>query len=70
VTDEKKREELLPPAGMFGALNPAYRIKRRQRRIIEEIERARAGDHKVPTWVLGLILLVLLAGWLAVIVFA
>ncbi|MEN3305712.1 MAG: hypothetical protein V7603_1914 [Micromonosporaceae bacterium] len=67
MTDEKKLDELLPPPGMFGALSPSYRLKRRQRRLIEQIQRSRTGDHRVPTWVLALILAVLLGGWLTLI---
>jgi hypothetical protein len=67
VGEKKRREELVPPPGPLGALSPSYRIKRRQQRIREEIERSKAGDHKVPTWVLVVILLVLLGGWLMLI---
>jgi hypothetical protein len=59
--------EPLPPPGPFGVLNPTYRIKRRQQRIRAEIERARNGDHKVPTWVLGLILVAIVGAWLGLI---
>lgn len=56
-------EPLLPPPGMLGALNPTYRIKRRQLKIIEEIQRNREGGHKVPTWVLALILVLFIGAW-------
>jgi hypothetical protein len=62
---DEKQEELAPPPGPLGALSPNYRLKRRQQRIREEIERARRGDHKVPTWALALILVLLVAGWVA-----
>lgn len=60
-------DPLLPPPGPFGALNPTYRVKRRQQRIRAEIERARSGDHKVPTWALALILVAIVGAWLGLI---
>jgi hypothetical protein len=56
-----------PPPGPFGALSPSYRLLRRQHRVIAEIERARRGDHKVPTWALALILVLLLGGLITLI---
>ncbi|HKT04566.1 MAG TPA: hypothetical protein VJT31_34045 [Rugosimonospora sp.] len=53
-----------PTAGPLGSLSPSYRLHRRQRRIIEQVRQARSGDHKVPTWALALILVLLLGGWL------
>lgn len=43
---------------------------RRREKIRAEIERNRRGDHKVPTWVLGLILAVVVVGWVLLIVLA
>jgi hypothetical protein len=40
------------------------RYARRRERVYRQIERDRAGDHKIPTWVLALILLLFLGGWL------
>ncbi len=56
-----------PPPGPFGSLSPSYRLKRRQQRIREELERDKHGEHKVPTWVLVLVLLALIGGWIAVV---
>jgi hypothetical protein len=41
--------------------------QRRRERIRAEIERNRQGGHKVPTWVLVLILVVFVAGWAALV---
>jgi hypothetical protein len=60
-------EPLLPPPGLFGPLNPTYRIKRRQQRIREELERSRAGGHRVPTWALAVILLAIIGAWITLI---
>ncbi|GIE31491.1 hypothetical protein Ait01nite_045360 [Actinoplanes italicus] len=39
------------------------RFDRRREKIRREIQRDREGDHKVPTWVLALILVLFVAGW-------
>ncbi|SDS18825.1 hypothetical protein [Actinoplanes derwentensis] len=39
------------------------RMDRRRERIYQQIQRDRAGGHKVPTWVLAAILVLMLAGW-------
>lgn len=39
------------------------RLDRRRERIYQQIQRDRAGGHKVPTWVLALLLVLLLGGW-------
>ena len=39
------------------------RLERRRERVFRQIQRDRAGGHKVPTWVLATILGLLLAGW-------
>jgi hypothetical protein len=44
------------------------RVERRRARIRAEIQRNRAGGHKVPTWVMAAVLGVLLAGWIYLIV--
>ncbi|HZN20379.1 MAG TPA: hypothetical protein VFB84_19635 [Micromonosporaceae bacterium] len=41
--------------------------QRRREKIVAEIERNRRGDHKVPTWVLALVLVAFVAVWAAVI---
>jgi fatty acid desaturase len=45
-------------------------IQRRRDKFVAEIQRNRAGDHRVPTWVLALALFTLVALWAAVIVFS
>jgi hypothetical protein len=42
-------------------------LKRRRRRIAAEIERNRRGGHRVPTWVLAVILAAVLGGWITLI---
>ncbi|GLZ00624.1 hypothetical protein Acsp02_78760 [Actinoplanes sp. NBRC 103695] len=44
------------------------RVSRRRERIRAEIQRNRAGGHRVPTWVMAAVLGVILAGWLYLIV--
>lgn len=45
-------------------------MARRRERIRAEIERNRRGGHKVPTWVLALILVGFVALWAAVVLLA
>jgi hypothetical protein len=45
-------------------------IDRRREKIRAEIERNRRGEHRVPTWVLAAALLLIVAGWLALIFLA
>jgi len=52
-----------PPRGLFDRW-----AARRRARIRDEIERAQ--DSRVPTWVLGLALVLLVAGWVVVVVLA
>jgi hypothetical protein len=42
-------------------------LERRRERARAEIERNRQGGHRVPTWVLVVALVVLVAGWIAVV---
>jgi hypothetical protein len=42
--------------------------QRRREKMVAEIERNRAGGHRIPTWVLALALVAMLAAWAAVIV--
>ncbi|MDY7084667.1 MAG: hypothetical protein SYR96_06125 [Actinomycetota bacterium] len=44
------------------------RLERRRERIRAEIRRNRAGGHRVPTWVLAVILGVFLVGWVLLVV--
>ena len=38
-------------------------LQRRRDKYVEEIQRNRQGGHKVPTWVLVLILVAMVGGW-------
>jgi hypothetical protein len=60
------------PDGSAGGGDPTQRswLQRRRDKVVEEIERNRRGDHKVPTWVLTVILLAFVAAWVSVIAFA
>jgi len=40
------------------------RVERRRERIRAQIQRNREGGHKIPTWVLAVVLALFLAGWL------
>jgi hypothetical protein len=44
-------------------------VERRRARVHAQVERARRGDHKVPTWALAVLLGLILAGWLYLIFF-
>ena len=41
--------------------------ERRRNKIVEEIQRNRRGEYTVPTWVLVVALVAIIAGWLALI---
>ncbi|MFJ8578106.1 hypothetical protein [Micromonospora sp. NPDC093277] len=45
-------------------------IDRRREKIRAEIEQNRRGEHKVPTWVLAAILVLIVGAWLALIFLA
>jgi hypothetical protein len=45
-------------------------LQRKRQKISEEIERNRRGEYTVPTWVLALALVVLVAGWAALVFLA
>lgn len=57
----------LPPSRrggtFFGVPSGTTRWERRKERIRREIERNRAGDYKVPTWVLTAILVAIVVGF-------
>ncbi|MBO0867495.1 MAG: hypothetical protein J2P15_02930 [Micromonosporaceae bacterium] len=57
-----------PPAPPFW--DRKARMQRRRERIREEIERNRRGEYTVPTWVLGLVLLLVVGGLAALVIFA
>lgn len=46
------------------------RLDRRRERVYRQIQRDRAGDHKIPTWVLAAILVLFVAGWVYLIFMA
>jgi hypothetical protein len=50
--------------------SPQSRATRRRAKIVAEIERNRRGDYTVPTWALALILIVLVGGFAALVVFS
>ncbi len=65
---EKGRwRQLLPPASQLGIMRV---FERRRARIIEEVRRNRAGEYTIPTWVLAVILVVLVAGVTLAVIFA
>ena len=43
------------------------RVERKRERIRSQVERDRRGGHKVPTWVLAVILGAIVLGWLCLI---
>ncbi|MGE5830407.1 MAG: hypothetical protein ACM30G_18875 [Micromonosporaceae bacterium] len=62
-----------PPQPMPGS--PAWPgrvgwVQNRRRKVVEEIERNRRGEYRIPTWVLAIALGMIVATWAAVIVFA
>ncbi len=44
-------------------------LQRRRNKIVEEIERNRRGEYKVPTWVLAVILVAIILAFAAMIYF-
>jgi hypothetical protein len=46
------------------------RVNKRRDKIVAEIQRNRRGEAAIPTWVLALILLVLVAGFAALVIFS
>lgn len=45
-------------------------VERRRTKIRDEIERNRRGDYVVPTWVLVLVLVAMVGGWVALVLLA
>jgi hypothetical protein len=43
-------------------------VERRRNKIADEIARNRRGEHRVPTWVMALALVVIVGAWIALIV--
>lgn len=49
---------------------PMNWMERRRQKIAEEIARNRRGEYVVPTWVLAVTLVLVIAAWIALIVLA
>ncbi|MFU8852351.1 hypothetical protein ACNAW0_15385 [Micromonospora sp. SL1-18] len=58
------------PSGRDSGTEKLNWIDRRREKIRAEIERNRRGEHKVPTWVLAAILIIIVGAWLALIFLA
>ncbi|MEU5725312.1 hypothetical protein ABZ783_26310 [Micromonospora sp. NPDC047738] len=58
------------PSGRDRGTEKLNWIDRRREKIRAEIERNRRGEYKVPTWVLGVVLALIVVGWLAFIFLA
>ncbi|MFE9206445.1 MULTISPECIES: hypothetical protein [unclassified Micromonospora] len=58
------------PSGRDRGTEKLNWIDRRREKIRAEIERNRRGEYKVPTWVLGVALALIVVGWLAFIFLA
>jgi hypothetical protein len=58
------------PFYLFGARTTPSRLEKRRRKIREEIERNRRGEHRIPTWVLVVFLVLFVGAWAAWIIFA
>jgi hypothetical protein len=43
-------------------------LDRRRERIVEEIQRNRRGDYRVPTWMLAALLAAIVTGWVTLVV--
>ena len=65
---EKGRFRRLLPA--WNQLGISHVFDQRRARIIEEVRRNRAGEYRIPTWVLAVILVVLVAGVTLAVIFA
>jgi hypothetical protein len=78
MSDDYQPSDPLSPGGMsprrrggfFGSTDGKTRWQRRKERIRDEIARNRAGEYRVPTWVLTAILVALVVGFGLFIAFA
>jgi hypothetical protein len=71
--DPADRGELAWPLPDLAAARVAARrgfLQRRRDKIAAEIERNRRGEYTVPTWVLALLLVAVVAGWAALVMLA
>lgn len=70
MTDRSEgSEQEMPPTEGSPDFKVAWVHKRRQR-IAAEIGRNRRGEYTVPTWVLAMILVAVLAGWALLVILA
>jgi hypothetical protein len=58
--------DAMPPSNDGPPAAPNRRERRRQR-LTAAIQRSRSGAHTVPTWVMAVILVAIVGGWLALI---
>ena len=42
-------------------------VSRRREKIKAEVERNRRGDYTIPTWVMVIVLLAVVCGWIAIV---
>ena len=63
MTDESRPDAGPTPTP---ARRPGF-WQRRRDKFVAEIQRNRQGGHRIPTWVLTLVLVAMLAAWAAVI---
>jgi hypothetical protein len=63
VGGSSEHPEDLRPFYFLGNSNREGRLARRRRKIIEEIERNRRGEYRVPTWLLVVILIGFVGLW-------
>jgi hypothetical protein len=63
-TDETERPELTAADVRWA------RLDRKRERIRDEIERNRAGGHKVPTWALAAVLGLVILAWVILVITA
>ncbi|AGZ43539.1 hypothetical protein AFR_26385 [Actinoplanes friuliensis DSM 7358] len=45
------------------------RVERRREKVRSQVEHARKGNHKIPTWLMAAVLGLVLLGWLYLIFF-
>jgi hypothetical protein len=45
------------------------RVNQRRDRIVAEIQRNRRGEHAIPTWVLAAVVVLIIGGFVALVVF-
>lgn len=66
------REENGEPESPYKYLRPDGKLswlQKRREKMVAEIDRNRRGEFKVPTWVLAVLLLAVILGWAALVIF-